>query len=60
VLTEEYIPAVISDYIYLSRVIDFPLRANSFAIIYPLKSMKLCGPIQIISLEAKDDDLKRR
>jgi hypothetical protein len=60
VLVEEYIPAVISDYVYLSKVIDFPLRANSFAIIYPLRLMKLCGPIQIIFLDAKDDDLKRR
>jgi len=60
VLLEEYIPAVISDYIYLSGVIDFPLRANSFAINYPLRLMKLCGPTQIIFLDAKDDDLKRR
>jgi thymidylate kinase len=60
VLVEEYIPATISDYIYLSRVIDFPLRANSFAINYPLRLMKLCGPTQIIFLDAKDDELKRR
>jgi thymidylate kinase len=60
VLFEEYIPAVISDYIYLSRIIGFPLRTNSFAINYPLRLMKSCGPTQIIFLDAKDDELKRR
>jgi hypothetical protein len=60
VLVEEYIPALISDYIYLSRVIDFPLRANSFAINYPRRLMKICGATQIIFLDAKDDELKRR
>jgi len=60
VLVEEYIPATISDYIYLSKIIDFPLRASSFAINYLLKLMNLCGPTQIIFLDAEDNELKRR
>jgi hypothetical protein len=60
VLVEEYIPATISDYIYLSRVINSPLKVNSFAINYLLRLMILCGPIQIVFLDAKDDELKRR
>jgi len=60
VLVEEYIPATISDYIYLSRIINFPLRVNSFAINYLLRLMNLCGPTQIIFLDAKNDELRIR
>jgi thymidylate kinase len=60
VLVEEYIPATVSDYVYLSKIIDFPFKANSFAINYLLRLMKLCGPTQIIFLDAKNDELKRR
>jgi thymidylate kinase len=60
VLVEEYIPATISDYIYLGSVINSPLKVNSFFINYLLRLMKLCGPIQIIFLDASNDELKRR
>jgi len=60
VLVEEYIPATISDYIYLSRIVNFPLRVNSFAINYLQRLMNLCGPTQIIFLDAKNDELKTR
>jgi thymidylate kinase len=60
VLVEEYIPATISDYIYLSRVTNSPLKVNSFAINCLLRLMILCGPTQIVFLDAKDDELKRR
>jgi hypothetical protein len=40
-LTEEYIPATISDYVYLSRIVEIPLRVNSFAVNYLLRLMKL-------------------
>jgi hypothetical protein len=60
ILIEEYIPATISDYVYLSRITNFPLRVNSFAINYLLKLMDLCGPTQIIFLDAKNDELRIR
>ena len=60
VLVEEYIPATISDYIYLSKIVNFPLKVNSFVINYLLKLMNLCGPTQIIFLDAKDNELRRR
>jgi hypothetical protein len=60
ILIEEYIPATISDYIYLSRIINFHLRVDSFAINYLLRLMNLCGPTQMIFLDAGDDELKRR
>jgi hypothetical protein len=60
VLIEEYIPATISDYVYLSKIVNFPLNVNSFAINYLLKLMNSCGPTQIIFLDAKDDELKTR
>jgi len=60
VLVEEYIPATISDYIYLSRAINSPLKVNSFAINCLLRLMILCGPIRTVFLDAKDDELKRR
>jgi hypothetical protein len=60
ILIEEYIPATISDYVYLSKIVNFPLRVNSFAINYLLRLMNLCGPIQIIFLDAKNDELRIR
>jgi thymidylate kinase len=60
ILIEEYVPATISDYIYLSRIINYPLKANSFAINYLLRLMNLCDPTQMIFLDAEDDELKRR
>ena len=57
VLVEEYIPATISDYIYLSKIIDFPLKMNSFAIKFLLTLMNLCNPTQIVFLDARDDIL---
>jgi hypothetical protein len=59
VLVEECIPATISDYIYLSRFVNFPLKMNSFTINYLLRLMNLCWPAQIIFLDAKDDELKK-
>ena len=60
ILIEEYVPATISDYIYLSRIINYPLKVNSFAINYLLRLMNLCSPTQIIFLDAKNDELKTR
>jgi thymidylate kinase len=60
VLVEEYIPATISDYIYLSKIIDFPLKMNSFAIKFLLTLMNLCNPTQIVFLDARDDILVSR
>jgi len=59
VLVEEYIPATISDYIYLSKIINFPLKIRSFAINYLLKLMSL-KPTQIIFLDAENDKLAYR
>jgi hypothetical protein len=33
---------------------------NSFAINYLIRLMKLCRPIRIVFLDAKDEELKRR
>jgi len=60
VLVEEYIPATISDYIYLSKIVNFPLKMNSFAIKFLLTLMNLCNPTQIVFLDARDDILASR
>lgn len=60
VLVEEYIPATISDYIYLSRIARFALKAQSFAITFPLKLMYIGGYTQIVFLDAENSELKRR
>jgi len=60
ILIEEYIPAIISDYIYLSRIVNCPLKVNSFAINYLLRLMKLCNHTQMIFLDAENDELKSR
>jgi len=57
VLVEEYIPATISDYIYLSKIIKLPLKVNSFAINFLLKLMRLCAPKQIVFLDAENTKL---
>jgi len=60
ILIEEYIPAIISDYIYLSKIVNYPLKVNSFAINYLLRLMKLCDHTQMIFLDAENDELKSR
>ncbi|WP_342784744.1 hypothetical protein [Thermofilum sp.] len=60
VLVEEYIPATISDYIYLSKIIGFTLGTRSFAITFPLKLMHLGGFTQIVFLDAENSELKCR
>jgi len=60
ILIEEYIPAIISDYVYLSRIVNCPLKVNSFAINYLLRLMKLCNHTQMIFLDAGNDELKSR
>jgi len=59
VLVEDYLPATISDYIYLSRILSFPMKVRSFAINYLLKLMSL-NPTQIIFLDAESDELTYR
>ncbi|MDW8049447.1 MAG: hypothetical protein RMJ07_07245 [Nitrososphaerota archaeon] len=57
VLVEEYIPAAISDYIYLSRILKSPLKINSFAIRYMLKLINVCNPIHTFFFDAGNNDL---
>ncbi|RLF02808.1 MAG: hypothetical protein DRJ59_02550 [Thermoprotei archaeon] len=60
VLVEEYIPATITDYIYISEILEIPLKINSFIIRYLLRLMSLCYPIQVIFLDAGDHVLFHR
>jgi len=60
VLVEEYIPAAISDYLWLSRMINFKLKPKSFAIALLIRLMALGGPTHIVFLDANDDELRRR
>lgn len=60
VLVEEYIPATIADYIYLSRAIGFSFRASSFALNFMLRLLYLGGSTKIIFLDANTNALKSR
>ena len=60
VLVEEYIPATIADYIYLSRIVDFVLKPKSFAITFPLRLMYMGGFTHTIFMDAENDILKSR
>jgi len=60
VLVEEYIPATISDYIYLSKIAGFTLGTRSFAKTFLLKLMYLGGFMQIVFLDAENSELKCR
>ncbi|MEM2228670.1 MAG: hypothetical protein ABIM44_06000 [candidate division WOR-3 bacterium] len=59
-LVEEYIPATISDYIYISRILRFHLKMNSLIIRYLLKLMNLCTPVQTVFLDAENNELYLR
>jgi len=60
VLVEEYIPATIADYMYLSRAIGLPLRASSFALNFVSRLLYLEGSPKIIFLDADTNALKSR
>jgi len=60
VLVEEYIPATISDYIYIAEIIGFPFKANSLVVNYLLKLTNLCNPTQIVFLDADNSNLAYR
>ena len=60
VLVEEYIPATIADYIYISKVLGLPFGTRSFASKFMLKLMHLGGPTQVIFLHADAETLKFR
>ena len=60
VLVEEYIPATIADYIYLSKIIGFALKPKSFAITFPLRLMYTGGFTHTIFTDAENDVLKNR
>ena len=60
VLVEEYIPATIADYIYLSRIIGFALKPKSFTITFLLRLMYMGGFTHTIFTDAENDVLKSR
>lgn len=60
VLVEEYLPATIADYIFLSKTISFPVKNISFALKFIEKLMSLAGPMKVIFLDADTDVLRFR
>jgi hypothetical protein len=59
VLVEEYLPATIADYLYLSRVVGCSLPRTSFAVRLML-AMSEAAPAHTIFLDARLDELERR
>jgi thymidylate kinase len=61
VLVEEYIPATLADYVYLTKAIGLSkTRVLSFALNFLPRLMHLADPTQIIFLDAPPDTLKSR
>jgi len=60
IIVEEYIPATIADYLYLSSIANCPLSATSFPVRYLLKLMNMCGPVCVVYLDAENAELYRR
>lgn len=60
VLVEEYIPAIVADYVYLSRVLGVPLRALSSLLGLVLRLFRLGGPIGVVFLDADNRVLELR
>ena len=59
-LVEGYIPATISDYIYISQAVGLPLKTSSFAVNFMLRFLHAGGPTQVIFLDANAKTLKSR
>jgi len=60
VLVEEYIPAIVFDYVYLSKTVKFPSRKLSFALNYVLRLLNLCRPTQTFFLDSEGSELSLR
>jgi thymidylate kinase len=60
VLVEEYIPATISDYLYLGKALNLPPRVFCLTMNWMLKLMHSGGPIQMVFLDADVDVLRFR
>ena len=60
VLVEEYVPAVIADYLYLGRSVGVSLRPGSLPVRYLLRLMNMCRPVHIVYLDAGDEVLRQR
>lgn len=60
VLVEEYVPATVVDYLYLSDAVGLPGQASAFASRILLGFLRLAGPTQVVFLDADDNVLRRR
>lgn len=60
VLVEEYIPAIIADYIYLSKFLNQPLKTISFALNLVSRLYYLGGPAKGVYLDTDTDELRLR
>jgi len=60
IIVEEYIPSIISNYIYLSKALGLPLKNISFAINHMLRLLHITSPIKTIFLDADNEVLQKR
>ena len=60
VLIEEYIPAIIADYIYIIKAIGGDLKKLHFTYLFLRKLIDVAKPISIIYLDAPNNILKKR
>jgi len=60
IIVEEYIPATIADYFYLSNIAGRSLSATSFPVRYLLRLMNICRPVCVVYLDAENAELRRR
>jgi len=60
IVVEEYIPATIADYIYLTKAVGLPPKTTFFVSRFMLRLSHLGGSTQVIFLDADTDRLKSR
>jgi len=60
ILVEEYVPAMIADYLYLKNALNLPLKSIVPTINIISRLMLLCGSASIILLDADPHELKHR
>lgn len=60
ILAEEYIPAAICDYIYISKTLGMHEETATGGMVFLLRLLRVGGPTRIVFLDARQDDLQLR
>lgn len=60
VLVEEFLPAIVTDYVYISRTVDLPSRTSNGVIRFVSKILTSAGTMENVFLDAQSNVLQTR